>query len=71
MVGIGQLDIGALDGRLVGLDLGRQAGDVGGALIEQLLRCIALLGQRGSTLEILLGIEQAGLILRPAWQPPG
>ena len=44
--GVGELHLGALDGRLVGLHLGREAGDVGGALVEQLLGGVALLGQR-------------------------
>ena len=62
--GVGQLHPGALDRGLVGLDLGGQAGDGCRPLVEQLLRGVAVLGERRGAIEILLGVGEAGLVLR-------
>ncbi len=62
--GVGQLHLGAVDGRLVGLDLGRKTCDSSRALVQQLLGGVALLGQRSRTLEVLPGVGEAGLVLR-------
>ena len=60
---VGELHLGALDGGLVGLEQGGEIGDVGGALIQDLLRGNALLCERDRALQILLGVVEVGLVL--------
>ena len=58
------MNLGALDRGLVGLNQSGEACDIGYALVEQLLRGVAVLGQRGGAIEILLGVGETGLVLR-------